>query len=68
MNEIKYGNFKKCLYYLQTNITATRINVTNDFCIHFPYVIVHAKTALSMECQKIGIKEDFDQNGSLSIS
>ena len=26
-------------------------NVTNDFRIHFRYVIVHTKTTLSMECQ-----------------
>ena len=27
-------------------------NVTNDFRKDFRYVFVHAKTALSMECQK----------------
>ena len=30
-----------------------RKNVTNDFRIIFRYVIVHAKTTLSMECQKM---------------
>ena len=29
------------------NIKVTRRNVTNDFRIHFRYVIVHAKTTLS---------------------
>ena len=28
-------------------------NVTNDFCINFRYVSVHAKKTLSMECQKM---------------
>ena len=28
-------------------------NVTNDFRINFCYVFVHAKTTLSMECQKL---------------
>ena len=28
-------------------------NVTNKFRIHFRYVIVHAKTTPSMECQKM---------------
>ena len=28
-------------------------NVTNDFRISFHYVFVHAKTTLSMECQKM---------------
>ena len=41
------------LYYLQMNIKATRKNVTNDFRINFCYVFVHAKTPLSMECQKM---------------
>ena len=34
------------------NIEATRKNVTNDFRMNFRYVFVHAKTTLSMECQK----------------
>ena len=42
-------------------------NVTNDFRINFCYVFIHAKTTLPMECQKCSIKEDFNQNGSLSI-
>ena len=28
-------------------------NVSNDFRITFRYVFVHAKTTLSMECQKM---------------
>ena len=28
-------------------------NVTNAFCINFCFVFVHAKTTLSMECQKM---------------
>ena len=28
-------------------------NVTDVFRIHFRYVFVHAKTTLSMECQKM---------------
>ena len=35
------------------NIKVTRRNVTNDFRLHFPYVIVHAKTTLSLECQRM---------------
>ena len=27
-------------------------NVSNDFCINFRYVFVHAKTTLSMECPR----------------
>ena len=40
----------------------------NDFRINVRYVFVHAKTTLSMECLKCSIKEDFNRNGSLSIS
>ena len=68
MNEIKYGNFKNQLYYLQMNIKATRKNVTNDFRINFRYVFVHAKKTVSMECLYCSIKEGFNPNGSLSIS
>ena len=28
-------------------------NVTNDFCINFRYAFVHAKTTLTVECQKM---------------
>ena len=28
-------------------------NVTNDFCMNFRYVFVHAKMTLPMECQKM---------------
>ena len=38
---------------------ATRKNVTNDFRINFCYVFVHAKTTLSMECQKMQHQEGF---------
>ena len=41
------------LYYLQMNIKATTKNVTNDFCINFRYVFVHAKTTLSVECHNM---------------
>ena len=48
MSEIKCGNIKIGVFYLQMNIKATRKNVTNDFRINFRYVFVHAKTTLSM--------------------
>ena len=35
----------------QSDIKATRKNVTNDFRINFGYVFVHANTTLSKECQ-----------------
>ena len=53
MSEIKYENFKNRLYYSQMNIEATQKNVTNDFRMNFRHVFVHAKTNLSMECQKM---------------
>ena len=28
-------------------------NVTDEFCINFRYVFAHAKSTLSLECQKI---------------
>ena len=43
----------KSAVLLAMNIKATRKNVTNDFRINFRYVFVHAKTTLSMECQKM---------------
>ena len=30
---------------------ATRKNVKDTFCIYFHYVIVHTKTAMSIECK-----------------
>ena len=39
--------------YLQMNIKMTRGNVINDFRIIFRYEIVHAKTTLSLECQRM---------------
>ena len=59
MSELKYVNFIKQLYYLQSNTIVTRRNVTNAFRIHCIYVIVHAREYF--------IKEDFNQNGSLII-
>ena len=53
MSKIKYRNFKNRLNYFQMNIKATRKNVANDFRMNFRYVFVHAKTILSMECQKM---------------
>ena len=55
MSEIRYGDFKiGCItLYLQMNIKVTRRNVTNDFRIHFLYVIVHAKSTVSLECQRM---------------
>ena len=67
ISEIKYGNFKiNCI--LANEHRSDRKNVTNDFRINFCYVFVHAKTTLSMNARKCRIKEDFNQNGSLSIS
>ena len=34
-------------------------NVTNVFRINFRYVVVHAKTTLSMECQKMKLQGGF---------
>ena len=45
--------FKNRLFYLLMNIKRPVKNVTNDFSIKFRYVFVHAKTTLSMECQKM---------------
>ena len=60
--------FQNRFYYLQMNIEANRKNVTNDFRMIFRFVFVHAKTTLSLKCQKMLLKEDFNQNDSLSIS
>ena len=43
-------------------------NVTNDFRIIFRYVLVNAKRLCQWNARKCSIKEDFNQNGSLSIS
>ena len=51
MSEIKYGNFK--IGYLQIDIQATRKNVTNYFRINICYALVHAKTTLSVDSQKM---------------
>ena len=54
MSEIKYGNLKKKqLYYLQTKTIATRKNVTDTFRIHFRFEIVHAKTTMPIESQRM---------------
>ena len=50
------------------NTEATGKNVTNDFRMNFSYVFVHAKTTLSMECRQMLLKQDLNQNDSLSIS
>ena len=42
--------------------------VTNDFRIIFRYVFGHAKRLCQWNARKCSIKEDFKQNGSLSIS
>ena len=43
-------------------------NVTNDFRMHVRYVIVHAKTTRHWNARECSIKEDLNQNGTLSIS
>ena len=43
----------KSAVLLAINIKAARKNVTNDFRINFHYLFFHAKTTLSMECQKM---------------
>ena len=48
MSESQYRNLKKRMYYLQTNTMAARRNVINAFGIYF-----HAKTTMSIECQRI---------------
>ena len=53
MGEIKYEKFKNRLYYLQMNIKTTRKNVTNDLRKKSRHGFVHAKTTLSLECQKM---------------
>ena len=68
MSEIKYRKFQDRLYYLQMNIKATRKNVTNDFRINFRYVFVYEKQPCQWNARKCRIKDDFNQNGSLSIS
>ena len=52
MSEIKYGNFKiSCI--ITKEHQSDQKNNTNDFRLNFRYVFVHAKTTLSMECQKM---------------
>ena len=54
MSEIKYGNFKiGCITRNYEHQSNRKKNVTNDFRINFCYVFVHAKTTMSMECQKL---------------
>ena len=53
MNEIKNGNFKIGCITCKLTSKRPEKNVTNDFCINFRYVFVHAKTTLSMECKKM---------------
>ena len=53
MSEIKYENFKWAVLLANEHQSDQKKNVTNDFRINFRYVLVHAKTTLSMECQKM---------------
>ena len=49
----------KRLYFWQTKTRVTKRNVTSDFRIYFCYVIIHAKTAMWTECQRIWHQEGF---------
>ena len=53
MSEIKYENFKVGCITCKWTSKWPEKNVTNDFHMNFRYVFVHAKTTLSMECQKM---------------
>ena len=53
MSEIEYRNFKISFITCKSTLKRPEKNVTNDFCMNFRYVFVHAKTTLSMECQKM---------------
>ena len=53
MSEIKYRNFKIGYIPCKRTSTLPEKNDTNDFRINFHYVFVHAKTTLSVECQKM---------------
>ena len=48
-----YIEISKSAVLLANNIKAARKNVTNDFRCNFHFLFVHAKTTLSMECQKM---------------
>ena len=68
MSEILYGNVKiVCIYYKRTSKRPEKNN-TNDFRINFRYVFVHAKRLCQWNARKCSIKEDFNQNDSLSFS
>ena len=56
MSEKKMKDVQKRLYCLQTKTIATRGNTTN---VHFCYIIVHTKTTMRTECQKMWHKEGF---------
>ena len=43
----------KSAVLLANDIKATRRNFTNYFLLHCRYVVVHTKTTLSMECQRM---------------
>ena len=43
-------------------------NVTNDFCIHFAMYLITQKLLCQWNARKCSIKEDFNQNGRLSLS
>ena len=59
---------KSALLFANEHRSDQKKNVTNDFRMNFRYVFVHAKTTLSMECQKLYHQGGFNQNDSLSIS
>ena len=64
MSEIKYGNFKKQVYSLQTNTIATRRNFTDAFSMN----AFKQKQLCQSNAREYCIKEDFNQNGSRIIS
>ena len=43
----------KSAFLLANEHRSDQKNVSNDFRMNFRYVFVHAKTTLSMECQKM---------------
>ena len=52
MSEIKYGIFKTGFITCKRTSKRPEKNVTKDFRMNFRYEFLHAKTTLSMECQK----------------
>ena len=68
MGDIKYGNFKMDVLLASEHQSDQKENVTNDFRIKFRYVFAHAKRRCQLNTRKCSFMEDFNQNGSLSIS